>query len=795
MLAAIGAIWSTHDPYLLALAGFVCLIACFSTLSLQSRASAGRQIAWYWPMAAGVVFGCGVWATHFIAMLASQPAMGFALSPTLLSIVIAILGGAAAFLVLGSRGGVAPAAIAGVMLGLTVAGMHFVGMGAMRLPDGYSVATDTASAAIVAGTVLTTLVTVGVRNLQSLFYRLLGAAGLSAAILVLHFTGMAALVMNPGSAPAGDGATISPTSLAVSVAAVSFSIVLLSLAIALFHQHLSARQMQETIRLRQIAGTTFEGIIIERHGIIIDVNDIMCELIGSAADRLVGCPVSAIAMPGDGTAMTAHLAGQTTGSVELRLQTSDGTARPVEMQSRAIDYNGAASTVIAIRDLSARKHAEEKLQHFAHHDPLTGLANSVRFNERLTHALLQMERTPGSLAVLSLDLDRFKMANELLGYAGGNKLLIEVAQRVRSVTGPLDTAARLGGDELAIVQLSADQPKDAAELAARLVEALAAPFQIDGQTIEIGVSIGVAVCPADGRTASTLLRHADLALSRAKLEGRGMFHFFEAAMDRRHRDRRAMQVDLRQAIENGEISLHYQRLLDFATDTTVGFEALARWHHPARGPVSPVDFIPLAEETGLILPLGRWVLQTACREAASWKGQRLLAVNLSPAQFRQPDLPEMVATILQQSGLPPERLELEVTEGLLIDDTERAVTMLNALKDQGIRISLDDFGTGYSSLSYLRKFPFDKIKIDKSFVQGLGVDKDADAIVGVVIALARSLKLQVIAEGIETQAQFDLLRKLGCDQGQGFLIGRPVAFDHAMEENKVLAMPGVIRGP
>jgi predicted signal transduction protein with EAL and GGDEF domain len=363
------------------------------------------------------------------------------------------------------------------------------------------------------------------------------------------------------------------------------------------------------------------------------------------------------------------------------------------------------------------------------------------------------------------------------------------------VTGPLDTAARLGGDELAIVQLSADQPKDAAELAARLVEALAAPFQIDGQTIEIGVSIGVAVCPADGRTASTLLRHADLALSRAKLEGRGMFHFFEAAMDRRHRDRRAMQVDLRQAIENGEISLHYQRLLDFATDTTVGFEALARWHHPARGPVSPVDFIPLAEETGLILPLGRWVLQTACREAASWKGQRLLAVNLSPAQFRQPDLPEMVATILQQSGLPPERLELEVTEGLLIDDTERAVTMLNALKDQGIRISLDDFGTGYSSLSYLRKFPFDKIKIDKSFVQGLGVDKDADAIVGVVIALARSLKLQVIAEGIETQAQFDLLRKLGCDQGQGFLIGRPVAFDHAMEENKVLAMPGVIRGP
>jgi diguanylate cyclase (GGDEF)-like protein/PAS domain S-box-containing protein len=789
MLAAIGAIWSTHDPYQLALAAFVCLIACFSTLSLQSRARAGPQAAWYWPLAAGVTFGCGVWATHFIAMLASQPAMSFALSPTVLSIVITILGGAAAFSMLGSGGRAARACLAGLLLGLTIAGMHFVGMSAMRLSDGYSVATNTAAAAIVAGTILTTLVTVGVRDLRSSFHRLLGAAGLSAAILILHFTGMAALVRAPGNAPAGEGMTISSTSLAVSVAAVSVSIVLLSLAVSLFDQHLSARKMQETIRLRQIAGTTFEGIIIERHGSIIDVNDIMCKLMGSTADALVGCPVTAMAMPVDRPLMTAHLAGQTAGSVELRLQQADGTVRPVEVQSRAIAYNGSASNVIAIRDLSARKHAEEKLQHFAHHDPLTGLSNSVRFNERLTHVLLQMERSPGGLAVMSLDLDRFKLANELLGHAGGNKLLIEVAQRIRGATGSLDTVARLGGDELAIMQPSSDQPKDAADLAGRVVEAIAEPFVIDGQRIEIGVSIGVAVFPADGRTAATLLRHADLAMSRAKQEGRGRFQFFEAAMDRRQRDRRAMELDLRHAIDRDELTLHYQRLLDFVTDTTVGFEALARWRHPVRGNVSPVDFIPLAEETGLILPLGRWVLETACREAASWRGQRLLAVNLSPAQFCQPDLPEMVAEILQQSGLAPERLELEVTEGLLIDNTERAVTMLKALKDQGIRMSLDDFGTGYSSLSYLRKFPFDKIKIDKSFVQGLGIDKDADAIVGVVIALARSLKLQVIAEGIETQAQFDLLRKLGCDQGQGFLIGRPVAFDHAIEESQVIAFP------
>jgi predicted signal transduction protein with EAL and GGDEF domain len=354
---------------------------------------------------------------------------------------------------------------------------------------------------------------------------------------------------------------------------------------------------------------------------------------------------------------------------------------------------------------------------------------------------------------------------------------MQVAQRIRTLTCDTDTVARLGGDEFAIVQSAAEEPGDAAVLAQRLVERLAEPFEIDGCTLCISASVGIAIYPTDGESAEQLQRHAGLALHRAKLLGRNAFCFFEPEMDMALQARRARELDLRGALERNELHLHYQPLFDGADLHVVGWEALMRWEHPTRGNISPAEFIPAAEECGFIQQLGYWALETACREAASWETQDRIAVNLSPAQFRHRDLVERVTGIIERSGLAPERLELEVTEGVLIDDSERALAVLRAFKERGIRIALDDFGTGYSSLSYLRRFPFDKIKIDRSFVTEVGKTQEADEIVRAILALSRTLGLAVTAEGVETREQLAMLRANRCDQIQGFYLGRPACRD------------------
>ncbi len=449
--------------------------------------------------------------------------------------------------------------------------------------------------------------------------------------------------------------------------------------------------------------------------------------------------------------------------------------RVTDGRSIAISYTIAPDRgyVATIEDITEREKAEAEIEYLARHDPLTGLLNRSSFYDRIGEALQRVGRNR-AIAVLSIDLDQFKSVNDLLGHPIGDLLLKAVAERMSESVRGEDFVARLGGDEFAIVQvLPSETPPDVASFAARLIETLTAPYDLSGHQVVIGSSVGIALSPADGNEADLLMKNADLALYRAKADGGGVFRFFEPEMDARMQARRELELDLRKAIVNHEFELNYQPIIDVKTNKVTSCEALVRWLHPKRGRVPPGEFIPLAEETGLIVPLGEWILQKACADAASWPEHITIAVNLSPAQFKSRNLVPAVHKALEDSGLPAKRLELEITELVLLQDNEGAFTVLHQLRDLGIRIAMDDFGTGYSSLGYLRAFPFDKIKIDQSFIQDLPHREESLAIVRAVVGLGSSLGITTTAEGVETQEQLASLSSEGCTEFQGFLFSEP----------------------
>ncbi len=428
--------------------------------------------------------------------------------------------------------------------------------------------------------------------------------------------------------------------------------------------------------------------------------------------------------------------------------------------------------IATFEDITERLVAEERIKHLAHHDGLTDLPNRVAFYERIGSALSHLRRSE-SIAVLSLDLDHFKAVNDTLGHPVGDLLLQAAAERMRSCVRGEDLVARLGGDEFAIVQVPSEQPLDITALATRLIEVIGAPYDLDGHQVVVGVSVGIALAERRSDEPDVLMKNADLALYRAKADGGGVYRFFEIAMDARMQARRALELDLRKAIVNGEFELYYQPIVNVKTDQITSFEALIRWHHPERGMVAPLDFIPVAEETGLIVAIGEWVLRQACNEAASWPEDVTVAVNLSPAQFKSKNLVPMVISALATSGLPASRLELEITEMVLVQESGGAFEILHQLRDLGIRIVMDDFGTGYSSLGYLRSFPFDKIKIDQSFIRDLPSQKDSVAIVRAVVGLSSSLGITTTAEGVETKEQLASVTAEGCNEVQGYLYSWP----------------------
>jgi diguanylate cyclase (GGDEF)-like protein len=473
--------------------------------------------------------------------------------------------------------------------------------------------------------------------------------------------------------------------------------------------------------------------------------------------------------------------------VESRHRRRDGTTFPVEIRMGPIKIDGEEYLLSLVRDVSERKELEEHIQHLAFHDSLTHLPNRAMFNRQLQHAILQAQRYNKRLAVLFIDLDRFKNINDTLGHDAGDRLLQEMARRLSASLHGCDitqqpagagVVARLGGDEFVILVEEVTNTAQISEIANRLLATMVREYLLEGQLIHMTASIGISVFPEDGHNEFSLMKHADIAMYRAKASGKNAFQFYSSQMDVHSTRLLALESGLRRAIERDELALHYQPKVDVHTGLVSGVEALVRWKHPDLGLVPPAHFIPLAEETGLIIPLSKWVLREACAQSMAWHRQGLppvrIAVNLSARQFIDDNLPEQTAKTLQETGMDPALLEFEITESMMMYNTDKTIEVLSAFRKMGIRIAIDDFGIGYSSLSHLKEFPIDIIKMDRSFVKDIPADQADAAIADAIIAMGKRLGIRVVAEGVETHAQLVFLRERGCDEIQGYYFSKPL---------------------
>ena len=519
----------------------------------------------------------------------------------------------------------------------------------------------------------------------------------------------------------------------------------------------------------------------DMEGKFIDVNQQGCEGLGYTRAELLSMSAQDVDL--DLTSrelkkLTARIGTGAPIARESRYRRKDGSTFPVEIRMGPIDINGRQHLLSLVRDVTERKDLQDHIQHLAYHDSLTNLPNRAMFNRHLSHAIDQAGRHGSSLAVLFIDLDRFKYVNDSLGHPVGDALLRIVAERFATALREEDTLSRIGGDEFVVILEELGGADDAARVARKLLDALETPSRVDGHDLFIGASIGISLFPTDGDSIDTLVRCADSAMYRAKEVGRNTFQFFTPEQASQSRERFELERDLRQAVERGELRLVYQPQADCATGRIVGVEALVRWQHPTRGLVPPDRFIPLAEEIGLISKIGAWVLNAACAQAYQWEkqGRSLrIAVNLSGQQISRDGLVELVREVLGTTGLSPTQLELEITEGHLLQRVEQCIATLRDLKSLGVTLAIDDFGTGYSSLSYLKKLPVDRLKIDRSFVEGIPDDRDDVAIVATILSMARNLGLDVIAEGVENETQLAHLRDARCAEYQGYLLSRPVS--------------------
>ncbi len=774
MLKIYNCVAYAHDLRLVGLAALVCVLASFAAINLlrHARKSTG-QMRGVWLAVSAISTGFGIWATHFIAMLAFTPGIpsGYNIMLTLLSLVAAILltgAGLAVSLIPNWRHG---PWFGGAIVAGGIAAMHYTGMAAFELAGILIWDQTLVVVSIVLGALIGAVaLPVGLHG-QQMKWKIGGAVLLTLAICSHHFTAMGAVSIIPDPTIEVSQSALPAGWLAVGVAIASFAIIGLALAGVVLDIREHRRSEREADHMRDLANASVEGLLVCDGEMIVSVNTSFAVLAGRSVAILVGAKLEHC-FPDD--AARAKLLSGSNETVETDLRHLDGSMTPVELILRPIIFAGRPHHVVAVRDLKARKDAEQHIYFLAHHDALTSLPNRSHFNARVDQEIAAL--APGkSLAVLCFDLDKFKEVNDLFGHATGDKVLQTVASRVTAVLGERQMMARLGGDEFAILLPEIANPATASRIAETILETLRASSE--APDIHVAASVGIALCPGDAADRQSLLNHADTALYRAKTEGRDTYRFFEAGMGAEVRERRMLEHDLRHAIARGELRLLYQPQMDIQSEKITGFEALLRWKHPIRGEVSPALFIPIAEESGTILQLGDWVLKTACREAATWTEPLKIAVNVSALQLYSASFVQDLHQVLLETGLSPRRLEIEITETALVRDFNRALTMLRQIKLLGICIAMDDFGTGYSSLSNLRAFPFDRIKIDGSFIKSVNSNAQAATIVRAVLGLGRGLGLPVLAEGVETEAELRFLREEQCDEVQGYLLGRPAAID------------------
>lgn len=762
-----------HDLRLVLLAALVWVLGSAALFLLLERSlDCVERRRRQWVVAAALAAGTGVWATHFIAMLAYDGPMRLSFDPglTALSVAIVVLAFWSSFLSTGRRFRLGLCFAAGLIAAIGVTSMHFTGMAAIIAPVmvRYDIPAIAGAFAILLSCFTAAYFCFGrlrgpPRIIMPTFLAVLG-------VVALHYTAMSATVLTPDPTRFDpDAVIVGHQWLVAAIVAVTLGLIGLLLGGAFLDRLLTD--------LRGFAHASLEGIAILSRGRIVEANGQLATLLGvPSADLVGGDPATWFTVP-DGIDLSVPREEPT----EATITRSDGEELIVEVASHAVEYRGRRCEVLAVRDLTARKRAELQVEHLAAHDTLTGLPNRARF----TATLEGLVRGGENFALFALDLDRFKAVNDLFGHSAGDSILCRVAALLCDVTREVDLVARIGGDEFMIIQRGIDDLRDAQLLARRILEAFGEEMDITRDPMAVGVSIGVALYPADAANAEALRHNADVALYRAKERGRGLACFFDLEMDKLVRERRELEHDLRHAITRRQLSLMFQPLVATEGGMIVGYEALLRWKHPTRGSIPPETFVPIAEDVGAIIPIGEWVLREACAAACQWPEDISVAVNVSAVQFQLPNLAAIVEDALLESGLVASRLELEVTESVMLRDRANALATLHRLKALGVRIVMDDFGTGYSSLSNLQAFPFDKIKIDRSFVSHVTDDASARSIIRAIVGLGRSLDLPVVAEGVETEEQRRMVLEEGCPQAQGFYFGGPA--------EAVVGIPGLLR--
>lgn len=762
-------LFQNHDLLFVAVAALVCALSAFAGITLLNharRTSGAMQRVWLGVAAVSV--GFGIWATHFVAMLSFKAGMpvGYDLPVTLLSlgIAIVIVGGGLWFAAIGR--GRYDFLLGGAVVGLGIASMHYVGMAALLIGGGIAWDAPLVAVSVLFGMVLgATALHVAGRG-DTLVPRLVATLLLTLAICAMHFTAMGAAGL-ANCYPIVSHADQTPMWLSLVVAVVSMVILLLALGGAYLDLRDRRRNATENERMRGLADAAVEGLVVVREGRIVTANQSFMKLI-EAHGAITGIAMSDFV---EATAVT-RLSEQVNVPVETELRAASGMV-PVEVIAHEVEFAGAPHLAVAVRDLSARKQAEQHIRFLAHHDALTGLPNRVSFGRRLEDEISHARRHGQTFAVLCLDLDRFKEVNDLFGHAAGDALLQRVGHALLKAVEGNGHAARLSGDEFAVLLGDVGTPARAGRIAETILDTFRRDNEASASGTTISASIGIALFPDNADGAEHIMSAADTALYRAKQDGRGIYRFFETAMGAEVRDRRMLEHDLRHAVSRNQLRLVYQPQVDIKSGEVTGFEALVRWRHPERGDVSPGIFVPVAEESGLILQIGEWVLRTACAEAAAWTEPLSVAVNVSAVQVHNPAFAQTLHEVLVRSGLSPSRLEIEITETALVRDMVRAVTTLRQVRALGVRIAMDDFGTGYSSLANLRAFPFSKIKVDQSFIRSVDSNPQSAAIVRAVLGLGSGLNVPVVAEGVERIEELEFLRGEVCQTAQGYLLSRP----------------------